>query len=149
MEIAPLPQLDEHSTMVAASADDVWAALLETLDKTSTGRGTTAFARLLGCEDSKASSLRPLSAGATIPGFRVTGAVPSRELALVGRHRFSAYALTFHIEPVSPTSTELRAESRAAFRGGPGRIYRLLVVSTGAHVFSVKRMLAAVRRRSE
>ena len=149
MEISPLPQLDEHTSVINASVDEVWAALLATLDHTFSGSGITSFARLVGCEDSRASGPRPLAVGATIPGFRVTEANPGRELALVGRHHFSSYALTFHLEPRTPATTELRAESRAVFPGGPGRVYRLLVVSTGAHVFSVKRMLGAVKRRAE
>jgi len=149
MELARLPVLDVHTTMVAASIDAVWAPLLETLDRTFSRPGASGFARLVGCADSAASGSRPLARGATIPGFRVAAAVPGRELVLEGRHRFSSYALIFCLERVGAGSTLLRAESRADFPGFPGRVYRLIVVGTGGHVIAVRRLLSAVRRRSE
>ena len=82
-----------------------------------------------------------------MPGFRVVTAIPGHELVLEGRHRFSSYALTFRIEAPASDRTELRAETRATFPGPHGRVYRLLVIRSGAHVVAVRRMLDAVRRR--
>jgi hypothetical protein len=143
-----LPSIDEHETEVAATADAVWVALLETLDTMFDGAAVTSFARAVGCEPAQASGPRPLADGSTIPGFRVATAVPARELALEGRHRFSTYALTFRIGPVGAHRSRLRAESRAAFPGIHGRVYRMLVIGTGAHVVGVRRMLTAVARRA-
>jgi hypothetical protein len=144
-----LPRLDEHTTTIAAGADDVWAALLETPDRTfSRGLGAM-YARAVGCVDGDASGPRPLAVGSTVPGFRVTAAIPRSELALEGRHRFSSYALIFRLVPVGSDRTRLSAESRAVFPGPVGSIYRLIVVGAGLHVLAVRRMLSAVERRAE
>lgn len=149
MLITQPPHLDEHSTVVAADADDVWAALLETLDRSFSGRVPAAYARLVGCADTTTSGPRPHVPGSTLPGFRVTTATPGRQLVLEGRHRFSSYALVFRLEPAGPGRTALRAESRASFPGVHGRLYRLLVTRTGAHVVGVRGLLSGVRRRAE
>jgi hypothetical protein len=149
MHTAPLPRVDEHATVIAASVDEVWPALLESLDRTFSRPVVSAYARIVGCEDATASGPRPLAEGAKIPGFRVGVAAPARELVLEGRHRFSSYVLTFQLDELGSGSSRLRAESRASFPGMAGRVYRLLVIGTGAHVFMVRRLLAGIRRRSE
>jgi enamine deaminase RidA (YjgF/YER057c/UK114 family) len=149
MHTAPLPRVDEHATLIAASVDEVWPVLLETLDRAFSRPVVTAYARIVGCAEATASGPRPLAEGAKIPGFRVAAAAPARELVLEGRHRFSSYALTFHLDRLSSGSSRLRAESRASFPGMAGRAYRLLVIGTGTHVLTVRRLLAGVRRRSE
>jgi hypothetical protein len=144
-----LPRLDEHATAVATGPDQVWRALLETLDATFSRSPAAGYARLVGCADVTASGPRPLAEGSTLPGFRVVCAVPGRELVLTGGHRFSTYALFFRIDRTGPETSHLRAESRAVFPGPTGALYRLLVLRTGAHVVGVRRLLAQVRRRAE
>jgi hypothetical protein len=147
MQIDDLPYLDEHSTDIRADVDDVWISLLDTLSGAFSR--ASGYARVIRCIPRRAAGQRPLAEGSTIPGFRVVTAVPGRALVLEGRHRFSTYALTFRLEPVDSGRSRLRAESRAAFPGVPGRVYRLLVVRSGGHVHAVRRLLAAVRRRAE
>ena len=149
MQISQLPYVDEHVTVVAAGVDDVWRALSDTLDRASSRPGAAAYCRAVGCADCTASGPRPLVEGSTIPGFRVVIAVPGSELALAGRHRFSSYALIFRLEQVDSGRSRLRAESRAAFPGVAGRIYRLLVIGTGGHVVAVRRLLSRIKRGSE
>ena len=143
------PRVDEHETAVAAAADDVWPVLLDTLDRAFTRAGAASYARAVGAAEHTASGPRPLAVGSTVPGFRVTTAVPATELVLTGRHRFSDYAFVFRLEPIVPGRTRLRAETRADFPGATGGVYRLLVVGTGGHAWAVRRLLATVRRRSE
>ena len=143
----PPAHLDEHAVDVAAGAEAVWAALLDTLGATRPGAAT--YARLVGCADHDATGPRPLAAGSTVPGFRVAAADPPRELLLEGRHRFSTYALAFRIDDLGPGRTRLRAESRADFPGLRGRVYRGLVVGSGGHVVLVRRLLAGIGRRAE
>jgi hypothetical protein len=131
----PPPLLDEHTTTIAAGDDDTWQALLATVTAAFSGRPARTYARLIGSQDPG--------------GFRVERSTQGSELVLAGRHLFSTYTLTFRLDPATPTSTNLTAESRAAFPGPHGRAYRLLVVSTGLHVRSVHRLLASVRRRAE
>ena len=149
MQIASLPFLDEHATVIAAGTGDVWRSLGETLERSFSRPWMSRYARLVGATDRTASGPRPLDEGSTFPGFRVVAAVPERKLVLQGRHRFSFYALIFRLEHVSPDRSRLRAESRATFPGLAGGLYRLLVIGTGGHVVGMRRLLAAVRRRSE
>ncbi|KOG32297.1 hypothetical protein [Streptomyces resistomycificus] len=149
MEIAALPHVDEHTTLVAADADAVWRGLGEVLDQAFSGGRPAGYARLVGCADRTASGPRPPAEGSTVPGFRVASAAPGRELVLVGRHRFSTYALVFRLDAAGSGRTRLRAETRARFPGPAGRLYRLLVIGTGGHAVGVRRLLSAVRRRTE
>jgi hypothetical protein len=149
MHIDSLPYLDEHSTVIAAGADDVWRSLGETLDRSFSRPGMASYARLVGSADCTAFGPRPLAVGSTFPGFRVVAAVPGRELVLEGCHRFSSYAMIFRLEHVSLGRSRLRAESRAAFPGLAGGLYRWLVIGTGGHVVGMRRLLSAIRRRSE
>jgi hypothetical protein len=144
-----LPHLDEHAIAIAAGVDDVWPVLLETVDRTFSRAHMTSYARTVRCADRAASGPRPLAEGSTIPGFRVAAAAPGSELVLVGRHRFSTYALIFRLEQVSADRSRLRAETRAVFPGLAGGVYRLLVVGTGGHVIATRRLLSAIAFRSE
>ncbi|MFI6490085.1 hypothetical protein [Streptomyces sp. NPDC050564] len=149
MQIASLPYVDEHATVIAAGADDVWRTLGETLDRSFSRPGAAGYARLVGSAPCAASGPRPLAEGSTIPGFRVVAAVPGRELVLKGSHRFSSYALIFRLEQVGPGRSRLRAETRAAFPGLAGGLYRRLVIGTGGHLVGMRRLLSAIRRLSE
>ena len=75
-----------------------WEALLAVAEGSFAGGGAPRFARALGCEDPESAGPRPLALGSTIPGFHVAVAEPASELALAGRHRFSRYALVFHLD---------------------------------------------------
>ncbi|BAC72154.1 hypothetical protein SAVERM_4442 [Streptomyces avermitilis MA-4680 = NBRC 14893] len=149
MRVTALPYVDEHTMVVAAEAEDVWRGLGATLDRSFSGPGAAGYARLVGCADRTAGGPRPLAEGSTLPGFRVAAAAPGRELVLMGRHRFSSYALIFRLEAAGPGRTRVRAESRAAFPGPAGALYRWLVIATGGHVAGMRRLLSGVRRRSE
>ena len=149
MQISMLPYLDEHATAIAADADDVWPVLVETLDRTFSRASMASYTRAVGCADCTASGPRPLAEGSTLPGFRVVAAVPASELVLAGRHRFSSYAWIFRLEQVTAGRSRLRAETRAAFPGLAGGVYRLLVIGTGGHVASVRHLLSVIRCRSE
>lgn len=145
----PLPLLDDHVALVDAAVEEVWAALLDGLERAFGGRIPTAYARLVGCVPGVAAGRRPLTTGSALPGFLITAAEPLRWLELRGRHRFSTYALRVELEPVTARATSVRVESRAAFPGVAGRLYRLLVVDTGVHVAMVRHLLAGVARRAQ
>ncbi|MFF9279277.1 hypothetical protein [Streptomyces griseosporeus] len=144
-----LPFVDAHTTEVAADAGTVWHALGAALDRSFSGGRSTAVARLLGCADRTSSGPRPPVVGATLGGFRVTAADPGRELALLGRHRFSTYALVFHLEETGEGRTRVRAETWARFPGPAGALYRALVIGTGGHKVAVRRLLTSLQGRGE
>lgn len=148
-EFAALPFVDEHAVDVEAGATRTWEALLRAAERSFASGAAPPFARLLGCEDTAAGGPRPLVVGSTIPGFHVAVAEPDSELALVGRHRFSRYALTFRLEALGPDRTHLRAETRAEFPGLHGSAYRTLVIGTRGHVLLTRRLLDGVKRRAE
>jgi hypothetical protein len=142
-----LPFIDDHHVLVDAPAALVWRSLAAQLSRGPRLAGAGTYARLVAAEPRRASGT-PLSEGATLPGFRVAESVPGERVRLVGRHRFSRYALTLTLV-ARPDGALLSARSRALFPGPGGYAYRLLVVDSGAHRVLVPRLLHAVRRRAE
>jgi hypothetical protein len=139
-----LPFVDAHDVFVAAPAAAVWRALgARIVHFTDAG----ALASLLGAVPRTASGT-PLGEGATLPGFEVAEALPARRVRLTGRHRFSRYALTLTLEPRSG-GTVLCARTHADFPGLAGRVYRGLVIGSGAHRVAVSRLLDGVRQEAE
>ena len=147
MPAADLPFIDEHAIEVAAPPERVWSALRQLLSP-SGGRGRERFARLLGASETRSQG-DPGEPGSTITGFRVARAVAPDELVLEGEHRFSRYALIFHLEALPHDRCRLRAETRASFPGLRGRAYRALVTGPHGHLWAVKRLLRAVQVGAE
>jgi hypothetical protein len=143
-----LPFLDEHGVEVAAPPQVVWESLCRVAEGSFSSPVAARIARLVGCEEATGSGPRPLAEGSTVPGFVVARAEPGSELALAGRHRYSEYALVFHLA-VDGDGTRLRAETRARFPGTAGRLYRAAVIGTRGHVLVTTRLLAAVKHRAE
>lgn len=144
-----LPYIDELPIEIAADREASWAALLRVVEGSFAGAGGRGPARLLACEDTELSGPRPLATGSAFPGFHVESAEPPRELALAGRHRFSTYLLSFRLENAKDERTRLVAETRAAFPGPKGSVYRALVIGTRMHVLVTRRLLTATKRRAE
>ncbi len=150
-----LPRIDEHT--ITIRVDDpglVWNALGDVLARSripGLGRSripTNGYgARLLRVHPGTRSG-DPLHTGSTLPGFTVVRAEPGNELVLEGHHRFSSYALVFRLV-AGEHHTTLSAETRAAFPGVSGRVYRGLVIGTRGHVLVVRALLRATRRRAE
>lgn len=143
-----LPFVDEHGVEVAAPPDAVWEALCRVAEGSFSSAFAGRFARLVGCESTGQSGPRPLAEGSAFPGFVVARAEPGSQVALAGRHRYSDYALVFHLDGDGGT-TRLRAETRAQFPGASGRLYRAAVIGTRGHVLVTRRLLAAVKRLAE
>lgn len=148
MQVDELPYMDEHAVEIEADAGRVWAALVQ-VDTAFSGWFARSYARAVGCADHRASGPRPLAEGSTFPGFRVETAVPRVQLVLAGHHRFSTYAVTLRIDELDAGRSRLRVESRAAFPGVAGTIYRMLVLGTGGHAITVRRLLSGIKARAE
>lgn len=144
-----LPYIDEHVVTVEADREATWRALVHVAEATVSSAGAPRYARLVGCADTEASGPRPLAVGSTFPGFHVAAAEQPAELALAGRHRFSDYALIFHLDQLPSGSTRLRAATRAEFPGFKGATYKALVIGTRLHVLATRRVLGATKRRAE
>jgi hypothetical protein len=143
------PYVDELPTEIAADREVTWAALLRVVEGSFASDRRLGPARLLACEDIEPSGPRPLAQGSAFPGFHVETAEPPSRLGLAGRHRFSTYQLTFRLEEAGVGRTRLIAETRAAFPGLKGSIYRMLVIGTRMHVLLTRRLLAAIKRSAE
>jgi hypothetical protein len=130
---ATLPYVDEHHLFVEAPAEVVWTAL-RSFGSAELGIGPgNPLAYVLGT--------RPRS------GFEVAAEDPGRELTMAGRHLFSRYQLVFGLE-AAEGGTVVTARTFAAFPGIHGRIYRILVIGSRAHVVATRRILRAVRRKA-
>jgi hypothetical protein len=114
-----LPYIDQHAIPVATSREATWSTLLQVM-----------------CRDPQDQSTMP-------PGFVLDEARRPERLALKGRHPFAVYRLVFELEPESG-STRLRATTWAAFPGIHGKMYRALVIGTGAHRVVVRMMLKRI-----
>ncbi len=126
-----LPFVDEHAIAIAASRDVVWSAL-ERYVGTSLRVGDGLLARILGTQPAA--------------GFEVSGCRPTDRLILIGRHRFSRYMLAFDLADTTDGTTRLSAKTYAAFPGVHGRIYRALVIGTGAHAVATDRIVRSIQR---
>ena len=143
--MSSLPFIDEHSEVVAATPEATWKALTA---RWFSGGGAARFARLLGCDETAVRGT-PGEVGSTVPGFRVRGANPPRELELCGRHHFSRYELDFEIDDLGNGRSRLRAITHAEFPHLRGRLYRGLVIRSGGHVIATRRLLRGIARRAE
>ncbi|MEU3746856.1 MULTISPECIES: hypothetical protein [Streptomyces] len=139
-----LPYVDEHAVIVELGADEAWVRVRGGVERALARPWLAAYARVVGAEPREGGGPRPLAEGALFPGFRVVRAVPGRELALEGRHRYSSYSLVFRIEELADGRSRLRAVSRAAFPGVAGWVYRVLVIRSGGHAAGMRRMLASI-----
>jgi hypothetical protein len=142
--MSELPFIDAHTVAVAATPERVFEAVGEVVARTFDGPGPTLFGRVVGCTDKAVVRSGDGGPPEAIIGFHLAHAERPSLIALQGRHHFSRYELRFVIEPGT-----LRAESRAAFPGLSGRLYRLAVIGTRVHVFATRRLLRAVKRRAE
>lgn len=129
-----LPFIDEHTLRIAAPRDVVWQALEKQVAASLRAAEKSLFARLLG----------------TVPraGFEVADRQPADRLTLTGRHRFARYQLGFELVERDDGATDLRAGTHAEFPGLRGRLYRALVIGTGAHVVATRQILRSVGRRA-
>lgn len=117
-----LPYIDEHAITVDADAATTWAAVLRTL-----------------CGDSP-NPRAPF-------GFAIGERTPHERLVLKGRHPFSIYEWVFELDPLGPHRTRVRSQTWAAFPGLHGKIYRALVIGSGAHVVAVRQTLKRIAGR--
>ncbi|MBV9310928.1 MAG: hypothetical protein JOZ73_08850 [Solirubrobacterales bacterium] len=145
---ARLPFIDVHERAIGAPAEDVWDALAVDVLPRLGGKAGPLVARILGC-----SYVRRPCAGDGLPqaivGFRVAEALRPGLISLEGQHRFSHYSLTFRIEPSGASQSQLSAETRAAFPGLTGSLYRQAVIGSGGHRVAMHRLLAQIARRAE
>ncbi|TCN44649.1 hypothetical protein EV644_101213 [Kribbella orskensis] len=129
-----LPYVDTHQTTVDASRERVWAALLRYVDTSLGARKAVPLAWVLGT--------KPQS------GFESIDEIPELQLTLAGRHRFAKYQLIFDLTDTADGQTVLSAHTYSAFPGPHGRIYRLLVISSHAHVLATTQLLHTISRQA-
>lgn len=139
------PFIDELRVVARAPVAVVWRMLVTRFGRGQTG--TRLLADLLGTRPRRALGTI-LGEGAAVPGFAVAEAIPERRLRLTGRHRFSRYSLVLYVEP-GTDGTTLVARTFAAFPGPHGRLYRALVISSGAHRRVTTRLLRDIARQAE
>lgn len=145
-----LPFIDEHATEIDASPDRVWAAIVSTVRRIPPrlpGWVTAAW----GLDPARGTGdwNEAVTIGDSVPGFTAAAIDPGHTLALQGRHRFASYELRFELKPGCAGRTRLSAQTRAAFPGLAGRVYRAMVIGTGGHRIAVRRILGRIRLTAE
>lgn len=125
------PYVDEHAIRITAAREVVFGVLEKRVADLGFPPGNP-LAKLLGTQPSN--------------GFEVAGSVPGERIDLVGRHRFSNYLLRFELADAPGGSTQLRAQTYAAFPGVTGEIYRTLVIRSRLHVVATMQILRSVQR---
>jgi hypothetical protein len=147
--VEELHYIDTHTVSVDASPEQVWRALLATLRPLGAGLPHLMISAW-GLEPGvRHGDWDPdPTVGDAIVVFGVAGVDPPRSLTLRGRHRFSRYELRFEITEGSAGRAVLHAHTSAVFPGLAGSAYRALVIGTGGHRVAVRRLLAAVARRT-
>lgn len=140
-----LPFIDVHSVVVDASVDDTWRGLVRVLASNGSNPLWLISAAVLGCAERSVRGA-PDRVGSTIPGFHVARSEAPLVLRLEGRHRFSEYGLEFRISPLHHRRSEICAETRAAFPGTQGDVYRALVVGSHGHAIAMWRLLELLKR---
>lgn len=133
---------------MAASPEATWRALTAAVTGGSNRRAGRVYARLVGATHVNISG-QPGTVGSTVAGFIVTAANEPSELVLEGAHRFGIYRLGLYVDDLGDGTSRLRAETNAAFIGVAGRIYKLFVIDSRAHVLLVRRMLTGIKGRAE
>ena len=122
--IESLPFVDEHSTEIAATPDEVWEALVGVVSGIAAAARRRLARPRAGLRRTTKRSGKPGRIGSTVPGFVVARSVRPAVLALMGAHRFSRYALIFRLAETAEATVHLGAETRAEFPGAAGRVYR-------------------------
>lgn len=115
-----LPYIDEHAITIDADRADTWSALLRVM-----------------CHDPHERAAVPI-------GFVLDEAREPERFALKGRHLFAVYRWVFELDAEAAGRTRVRAATWAAFPGVHGKIYRALVIGTGAHRVVTRRTLKRV-----
>jgi len=118
-----LPYIDEHAITLDTDTATTWAAVLTTL-----------------CGDA-ADPRAPF-------GFVIGDFEAGTRLSLRGRHPFAAYEWVFILDAVNARRTRVRSQTRAAFPGPHGKVYRALVIGTGGHRVAVRRTLKRIAGRA-
>jgi hypothetical protein len=139
-----LPEIDIREIRIERSPVRVWQALVD--DFGAQPAAAARYAQLVGADPQRPIGCFP-EVGASVPGFAVAVARADERLVLVGRHRFSRYALVFDLEP-SGEGTRLTATTYASFPGLLGGVYRCAVICSGGHRLIVKRMLRSIASRA-
>ena len=119
-----LPYIDEHAITVAAGRPETWPAVVRTI-----------------CRDPDDPTAVPI-------GFVLDEARPPERFALKGRHPFATYRWVFELDAVTPQRTRVRSATWAYFPGLHGKIYRALVIGTGAHRVVVRRTLKRIAAKT-
>jgi len=130
----PVPFVDDHTRTVAASPAATWRAARDLVDVPLRGLAGR-YGRLVGIRGDRA--------------FTLERAEAPHLLGFSGEHRFSTYRLTFSLRELGPSRTAITAHTSAVFPGIGGRLYRLAVIDSRAHVLAARFILRRIARRAE
>lgn len=140
---ADLPFIDRHSVEIAAEPAAVWDSLTGTFGNANGQGPFMLYARVIGVNPQEAHGDLD-RVGSSRVGFRVAEVRAPEMLKLTGKHRFSNYSLTWELTPRGAGHSRLSAITHAEFPGVHGRLYKSVVIDSGAHKRITRRMLSAI-----
>ena len=144
-----LPFVDEHGTLVAASAETVWQVLLDHLDRQfsrSSSNGVRVCCRL--CRRRRVGTAAPRR---RLDAARLSSRCPlSRSPKSCSRAVIGSRPTVSRSESISAAGVSRGCGPRPAvsFPGVAGECYRRVVIASGGHAILLRRLLSGVRRKS-
>ncbi len=141
-----LPFLDQHETLAAASADEVFDAAVRVFYRRLNSPVARAYAWLVRAEPRRPTGDSGFAVGDVFAAFRVDECERPSRVVLAGRHRFAMYRLTFTCVAHGAGATRVAIRTDAAFPGVLGSLYRLVVIRSGGHVVVTRQLLRSIAR---
>lgn len=136
-----LPFVDRFTRVGEVSLLHAWEATQSLIAAILSTRAASLVARALGCLNVTPEKAGALEEGTQLAGFFVAEADSPHRLVLAGEHRLAEYAFIIDLRSFDSGSVRFSIETRAAFKGRAGALYKRLVVESRFHACVMRALL--------